>query len=344
VALRAGDKARQQLVCLARASANGYVYQANSVEDLRDVLQQVERGETPAQIPENWPISYTLELPRRAYGLDWSPDGKVVLVDTDREVWSWDLTSGQTVTIPVAGANAAWSPDGKQLAYFGGGGHIGIWNGDSTITLASDVPGKYSGAYSLSWSPDGQKIAAGSLDGTVPIWDIASQTSVRLSGHTGAVFNVAWSPDGKQVASAGSDKTVRLWDAATSQPLHVLEEDCCILGITWSPDSQYLAVAGDGDSTVRIWDVASGQLAARILSRYTGERTLRWSSDGAYLTRGSEILDMRRQQSLGRLGDPAALGWAWSPDSTRLAISSAVPQVDGNRYFVRVWAVPPATP
>ncbi len=95
VALRAGDKARQQLVCLARASANGYVYQANSVEDLKDVLKQVEQGQIPAQIPENWPISHTLELPYQVYGLGWSADGKQVVASTDVGTLSWDLESNR---------------------------------------------------------------------------------------------------------------------------------------------------------------------------------------------------------------------------------------------------------
>ena len=125
VALRAGDKARQQLACLARASATGYVYQANSVEDLQEVLKQVERGEAPAQIPENWPISHTLEVPYAVYGLGWSADEKQVVASTERGTLSWDLGSNRAVTTTEGGGvTGVCSPDGKRLAYIGGYGYI----------------------------------------------------------------------------------------------------------------------------------------------------------------------------------------------------------------------------
>jgi hypothetical protein len=347
VALRAGDKERQQLACLARATATGYVYQANSVEDLQEVLKQVERGEVPAQIPENWPISHTLEVPYAVYGLGWSADGKQVVASTELGTLSWDLESNRAVTTTEAGgATGVWSPDGKRLAYIGGYGYIYIWNGDSTIALKSDVPGKYSGSYSLSWSPDGKKIAAGSLDGTVPIWDIASQTSVRLPGHTGAVFKVAWSPDGKYVASGGSDTTVRIWDVANSQSVQVLNADGS-KGLAWSPDSRELATTAYGEPTVRIWEAATGRPVATIPTVRNAD-AIHWSPDGAYLTRGYEIIDMQRQQSLGILAGSARQAvstnsLAWSPDGKQVAIGSLIPQTGGNRYFIQVWSVPHAS-
>ena len=229
VALRANESARQQLTCLARANATGYVYQANSVEDLKKVLGQIEQHSTPPQIAESWPSSQTIDYPRQIYGLSWSPDGQHISANTDREALTWDLAANRVMTQPVGNgpSTAAWSSDGKLLAFFGGAGTIVVWDGSSNIVLTSDVSGKASGAYSLSWSPDGQQIVAGSLDGTVPIWDVASKTSTRLAGHTGAVFKVAWSPDGKRVASGGGDRTVRIWNVASGQSVHVLNEVGC---------------------------------------------------------------------------------------------------------------------
>jgi hypothetical protein len=347
VALQAGEKARQQLVCLARASANGYVYQANSVEDLREVLQQVERGEQPAQIPENWPISHTLELPYQAYGLGWSADGKQIVASTARGTLSWDLESNQTVTTSqYGGVTGVWSPDGKRLATSGGAGSIVIWDGSSMTVLESDAGG-YAGAYDFAWSPDGKKIASGSLDGTVPIWDIASKTLQRMPGHMDAVFKVAWSPDGKYVASGGGDGTVRIWDAANGQAVHVLDVDG-MRGLAWSPDSRKLAVADLGP--VGIWDVTTGQLATTIDTQ-EASGNLRWSPDGAYLiTNGYTVIDAKRQQVLGRLVEVgaqvvSARSLAWSPDGKQVAIGSLVPQTGGGeRYFMQVWNVPQTSP
>jgi WD40 repeat protein len=346
VALRAGDKARQQLVCLARASANGYVYQADSVEDLRAVLKQVERGDIPAQIPENWPISHTLEVPYAVYGLGWSADGKQVVASTELGTLAWDLESNQTVTTSLSsGVTGAWSPDGKRLATSGGAGSIVIWDGASKVVLESDVLGLESGVYDFAWSPDGKKIAAGSLKGTVPIWDITSKTSVRLSGHTGAVFKVAWSPDGKYVASGGGDGTVRIWDVASGQTMQVLDV-YGVEGLAWSPDSRQIAVTLRGP--LNIWDVATGQLVATIdtKNRLTD---MRWSPDGAYLiTNGFDIIEARRQQVLGRLADPdkqsvSMSSLAWSPDGKQVAIGFSSAQPSGNHHFIQVWNVPQAS-
>jgi WD40 repeat protein len=350
VALRAGDKARQQLVCLARASANGYVYQANSVEDLQAVLKQVESGQIPAQIPENWPISHTLELPYQAYGLGWSADGKQVVASTDVGTLSWDLELNQAVTTSLhSGIRGIWSPDGKRLATNGGAagatsGDIVIWDGASKTVLKGDASGE-AGVYDFAWSPDGKKIAAGSLKGTVPIWDIASQTVVRLPGHTGAVFHVAWSPDGKYVAS-GSEDQVRIWNASDGQPVQVLKASG-FGDLEWSPDSRQLATTGAGVS-VSIWDAATGQLVTTV---DTFGRTLRWSPNGDYLlTSNYEVVDPKRPELLGVLGNRQASqrvsssSLAWSPDGKQVAIGSVIPQSGKERYLIQVWNVPAPSP
>lgn len=45
IALKPGEQARQELTCLARASVNGFFYEANSSRELRSILQQIEPGE-----------------------------------------------------------------------------------------------------------------------------------------------------------------------------------------------------------------------------------------------------------------------------------------------------------
>lgn len=346
VALRANEAARQQLTCLAKANATGYVYQANSAEDLQTVLRQVERGEILAQIPENWPISHTLEVPYQVYDLGWSADGKQIVASTDVGTLSWNLELNRTVTTTTGGGiTGVWSPDGRRVATFGGAGSIVIWDGASKTVLESDVPGLESGVYDFAWSPDGMKIAAGSLKGTVPIWDIASKTAVRLSGHTGAVFKVAWSPDGKSVASDSGDGTVRIWDVASGQSVHVLDANG--EGLAWSPDSRQIAVTLRGPMT--IWDVATGQLVTTIDSR-NRLTDMRWSPDGAYLvTNGFEVIDAQRRQVLGRLVDLdkqslLASSLAWSPDGKQVAIGAILRESGKNRYLIQVWNVPQVSP
>ena len=84
-----------------------------------------------------------------------------------------------------------------EISWGGGGPRVAISVAIGAVCIIAGllysvgrVPGQLGWCVNPAWSPDGKKIASGSLDGTVPIWDIASQTSVHLPGHTGAVFTL----------------------------------------------------------------------------------------------------------------------------------------------------------
>jgi WD40 repeat protein len=73
--------------------------------------------------------------------------------------------------------------------------------------------------------------------------------------HTSTVFAVAWSPDGTRIASGGN----QVWDARTG---HLLVKYSGHTGtvytVVWSPDGRRIA-SGSDDSTVQVWDAASGK-------------------------------------------------------------------------------------
>ncbi len=83
--------------------------------------------------------------------------------------------------------------------------------------------------------------------------------------HGGEVLLAAFSPDGKRIVTASRDRTVRVWDAGTSQPLSPpLRHGQLVHRAAFSADGQRLLTCeenGFGDQVVRVWEMASHELA-----------------------------------------------------------------------------------
>jgi WD40 repeat protein len=172
---------------------------------------------------------------------------------------------------------AAFSPDGKWLAFGGTDTTIGIWSlGDRR--LAATIQGHTGWITGLSFSPDGKLLASGSADRTVGIWDAKTWKSLLLLPLTPSdpVNAVAFSPESDLLAYASEEHAIRVWrtqnaftEVETTRPgrrnalyqTRAIDTGACLpLGVAWIKGPQRSRiVAGCSDHTLRIVGPAGNQ-------------------------------------------------------------------------------------
>ncbi len=292
----------------------------------------VSRASAQGVTPNNAPVLTVSEHVNRLTGVTWSPDGALLLTTSrDRSSIAWDARTGvalYTLSGHTASVNdAAWSPDGTQILTIGDDQQVRLWE------------------------------------------SVPQNTLLSLDGHTRLLYDVAWSPDGTQLVTVGGDQVALVWDTSEAVPVQqqsallyqaqdqvpeepraydherimlVLEgHQSVIFGAAWSPDGAYIATASR-DSTVRIWDAATGDLRDTFAGHEGAVKTVAWSPDGSRIASGCDDNMVLIWEPFTDYGDAyntvlmlsghtrPVTSVTWSPDGT-LLISG------GEDSTARVW-------
>jgi Tol biopolymer transport system component len=158
-------------------------------------------------------IRYIENRNKEVSNLAWSPDGNMVMVNLRSEIIIWDPASGEVLQSidTTFTRSAAWSPDGKILAYSMGDDPDEIYFWDVSAkqqVMTSNL--RFKKIYLLEWAPDGKTIAIygdfqNEADGplfyeTIQL-DATSGEQLRVLSEIPSEINcLKWSPDGTKLA------------------------------------------------------------------------------------------------------------------------------------------------
>lgn len=225
----------------------------------------------------------------------WSPDGNELVFSSDRggkllELWIHDFRTGQDrqlTNLTTQPQGAAWSPDGKRIAFFD---VDGMWRAASlsVVDIATGQVTKIHdtlfGPGAPTWSPDSRRVALAMVspysksfrEGTNQVLTVSAQGGADISpqgnhdkwyapvpnlsidsrGGCGPV----WSPDGNKMAAIYEGQ-LAVWPVSHSgepvgPPRHLTSE--IAYSPSWAGDSKHILY--QSNDKLKLIDVETGEV------------------------------------------------------------------------------------
>lgn len=219
------------------------------------------------------------------------------------------------------------------------------------------LPAGVNPIFAVAISPDGQYAAAGRAN-QIFLYHIPSKRELgRLTDPSliekgiykqpgvadlDLIQSLAFSPDGERLASGGF-RTIKLW----RKPKNVKKLDLAALegpprSIAVSADGKFAAV-GEETGKVKIYDLATGQIA-KTLTGHTGPVTgVAFTADGTKVVTGSQdktfrVFNMADGMQIASVETPAPV------NAVALVAADAQVATGGADNNLRLWALPAAAP
>lgn len=201
----------------------------------------------------------------------WLPDGQSISFLYEGDLWMTKLdgTNRQNLTLGrfrlVSYDDIAWSPDGRQIAYWGFSAQgPGAYITDADGRNAQLLVVEFSRDGSVSWAPYGNRITFSAMrplpapftghGSDIFVMNADGRNRLNLTDNpTSRNVNPSWSPDGVKIAYVASPDPFRWWaphniyvmNADGTNPVILTKEDRWAYesNPTWSPDSRRIAFA-----------------------------------------------------------------------------------------------------
>lgn len=130
------------------------------------------------------------------------------------------------------------------------------------------------------------------------IWNIKQRTlRYVFAGHSNEIYALDYSPNGRYVVSGSADQTAIVWDmhnASLHKTLKAVDpsegnqaqDEAGITSISISPSNTFVA-GGCLDKVIRIWNINSGDMVAKLRGHEDSVYAVRFMQDGWRLVSGS---------------------------------------------------------
>jgi WD40 repeat protein len=271
-----------------------------------------------------------------------SADGRTLLcIGSDWTIRVWEVETGKPrqLAIDPVGPSPhllAVSPDGKAFALAGEETVVRVLDavsGKPTHRLEVG-PARVRGAEFLA---DGRSLVVWSGDRKARVWDLATGKEVRhvqfveapirpagrmrvagadrIGGVANAYYKAGVSPDGRLIAFGSENGMIALHDLVAGHELRRIEGLTTRLNtLAFSPDGRTLAWSAEGDSKVRLLEVATGKERHVLAGHVSPVVGLCFSADGRTLASGSEdttalVWDLSGARMLSRPADRPESLW-----------------------------------
>jgi WD40 repeat protein len=242
-------------------------------------------------------------------GLALSPDGRVAALACDdggsRLV---EVASGRILRerFDHEGAVlcAAWSADGRRIAFGGWDDRVSIYAGGERRPSVW-IAGSGDPVNAVAFAEGGETLALGSFMGTLTLWDAATGAARgELGRHRGSIKSLAALPGGRGWLSGGRDGHLRLHGAGVLREIEI--GATIVNGVAVSPDGSRAACASRARG-VEVYDLRSGARVAAFREHPVSARTVAFGPDGRTVAAGyydGHLLIFEPERGLARLARP----------------------------------------